>query len=124
MNTNFKASLALLAGITLGVASIQALHAQAKAPVPVYVVNEVDVTDQAGFKSYSERQEVLIKKNGGRYIIRGGKINAIDGTPPKRFGFDHFDLATERLQATANQVRQFVESFAVSAPRFYRDEIL
>ena len=80
MNTNFKASLALLAGITLGVASIQALHAQAKAPVPVYVVNEVDVTDQAGFKSYSERQEVLIKKNGGRYIIRGGKINAIDGT--------------------------------------------
>ena len=69
MKKNYKAALALLAGITLGGASIQVLHAQTKSAVPVYVVNEVDVTDQAGFRTYSERQEVLIKKNGGRYSI-------------------------------------------------------
>ena len=105
MKKNYKAALALLAGITLGGAPIQVLHAQTKSAVPVYVVNEVDVTDQAGFKTYSERQEVLIKKNGGRYIIRGGKINAIDGTPPKRFTIYVFDNV-EKMQSWQNDPAQ------------------
>jgi uncharacterized protein (DUF1330 family) len=40
----------------------------------------------------------LIQKNGGRFIIRGGKITAIDGTPPKRMTVYVFD-GVEKMQA-------------------------
>ena len=98
MKISYKALLTLLVGISLGGAVIQGLNAQGKPTVPVYIVNEVEVIDQAGFKTYADRQEVLIKKNGGRYIIRGGKVTALDGTPPKRFTVYVFD-SMEKMQS-------------------------
>jgi uncharacterized protein (DUF1330 family) len=96
MKANAKLALTLFAGLGLGAAATQHLHAQA-AP-PVYVVNEVDIADQAGFKAYAEAQTVLIQKNGGRYLARGGKITALDGAPPKRATIYAFDNA-DKLKA-------------------------
>ena len=96
MKANAKLSLTLLAGLALGAAATEGLHAQATPPV--YVVNEVDITDQAGFKTYADAQTVLIQKNGGRYLARGGKITALDGAPPKRATLYVFDSA-EKLKA-------------------------
>jgi uncharacterized protein (DUF1330 family) len=91
-------ALSMVAGAALGGAAIQGLHAQAKPPV--YVVNEVDVTDKAGFQTYAANQETLIKKHGGQYIIRGGKVVAtLSGTPPlDRFTVYRFD-SQEKMQA-------------------------
>jgi uncharacterized protein (DUF1330 family) len=64
------------------------------------VVNEVDVKDKAGFQTYAANQETLIKKYGGQYIIRGGKVVAtLSGTPPSdRFTVYRFD-SQEKMQA-------------------------
>jgi uncharacterized protein (DUF1330 family) len=96
MKAHYKLSLTLLAGMAIGAAAVEALHAQAKPPV--YIVNEIDVTDQAAFQAYADAQSTLIQKNGGRYIIRGGKVTAIDGAPPKRFSVYVFDSA-DRMKA-------------------------
>ncbi len=98
MKIIYKTPLTLIAGIVLGGTIIQGAHAQAKPSVPVYVVSEIDVIDEAGFKTYAAGQEVLVKKNGGKYIIRGGKVTALDGVAPKRFTIYVFDSA-EKMQA-------------------------
>jgi len=72
--------LSTIAAAMLGAVAFQGLHAQTKPPV--YVVNEIDVTDSAGFQKYADAQAQLIQKHGGRYIIRGGKVvTTFDGEP-------------------------------------------
>jgi uncharacterized protein (DUF1330 family) len=81
MKAHTVLALGVLAGIGIGAAAVEGLHAQAKPPV--YVVNEIDVTDQAGFQAYAQANAKLIESHGGRYIIRGGKVTeTISGTPP------------------------------------------
>jgi uncharacterized protein (DUF1330 family) len=72
MNMKYAVALSLTAGIAIGAVAIDRLHAQAKPPV--YVVNEVEITDQAGFQKYAEDNSKLIQKHGGKYLVRGGKI--------------------------------------------------
>jgi uncharacterized protein (DUF1330 family) len=82
MKINFKTTLTLLAGIAIGGAAIQGLHAQAKPPA--YVVVEIDVTNQDAFiKEYAPIAGKAITAGGGKYLARGGKNVAIDGEPPK-----------------------------------------
>lgn len=98
-----KFLLTLAAGIALGAAAIQALHAQAKPPI--YVVNEVDVTDPAGFKAYAAAQGKLIQSHGGHYIIQGGKVTVMEGAPPKRFTIYVFDNE-DKMHAWRNDPAQ------------------
>jgi uncharacterized protein (DUF1330 family) len=97
MKTSHAIALAI-GGIAVGGLAIEGLHAQAKPPV--YVVNEIDVTDKAGFQGYAETQSKLIQKHGGRYIIRGGKVVAtLSGTAPAdRYTIYVFD-SQEQMQA-------------------------
>ena len=90
-DSRYVVGTAILAGIGIGVAVTQALHAQAKPPV--YVVNEIDITDQPGFQKYADAQSKQIEQHGGRYIIRAGKVIAtMDGAAPKgRFTVYVFD---------------------------------
>jgi hypothetical protein len=64
MQTRYTVILSMIAGAALGGASIQGLNAQAKPPV--YVVNEVDVTDKAGFQTYAASQETLSPSSAGQ----------------------------------------------------------
>jgi uncharacterized protein (DUF1330 family) len=82
MKTRTTIALSVLAGSVIGAAAIQAIHAQAAKP-PIYVINELDVTDPAAFQTYAEAQAKLIQKHDGHYIIRRGKtVATISGTPP------------------------------------------
>ena len=76
-------NLLIAVGIAVGIGGVPAAHAQSKSPM--YVINQIEVTDQAGFTVYKDRQEVLIKKHGGHFIVRGGSIIAMEGMAPKRF---------------------------------------
>ena len=74
-------------------------HAQTKPVAPAYVINEIDVTDPAGFATYATRQGALIDKFGGRFLARGGKAEAVAGTPlPHRITIYIFD-SMEKAQA-------------------------
>jgi uncharacterized protein (DUF1330 family) len=103
MNTRYTIPLTLLAGIALGAAAIQGLHAQAKPPA--YVVIDInDITDPDGFKAVTTSQAASPARAsalGGRYLIRTQTTSALDGTPPTRFVVLAFDTK-EKAQGWAD----------------------
>jgi Domain of unknown function (DUF1330) len=62
-------------GLTM--ASISNVYA-----APIYVVDEIEITDPAIYKMYVARQVPLIKSSGGRFVVQGGATNSIEGAPP------------------------------------------
>jgi uncharacterized protein (DUF1330 family) len=82
MKTHFAVGLGMLAGLALGVAAMQGLHAAAKPPV--YYITEIDVTNpDAYLKDYAPKAQASIKAQGGRIVAAGQRVTAIEGTPPK-----------------------------------------
>jgi uncharacterized protein (DUF1330 family) len=69
--TNKLLALAFLATSTL-------MGVQAHA-APAYVINEIEVTDPAAFKTYAERQGALIQSFGGHFLARGGATETLEG---------------------------------------------
>jgi uncharacterized protein (DUF1330 family) len=49
-----------------------------------YVISEVDVRDAAGFAAYRTIAAKSIARYGGRYLVRGGAANAVEGGPPPK----------------------------------------
>lgn len=81
MNRLATVGLAMVAGAALGAAAVQGLHAQAKPPV--YLVTEIDVSNQDAYmKEYAPRATAAIKEAGGRYLVQGGKAQSFDGAAP------------------------------------------
>jgi uncharacterized protein (DUF1330 family) len=93
MKTNHKLALAVLAGVSIGVAGAKAIHAQQVKTPPAYVIAEVDVTDPTTFQKYAEKVPETLAPFNGHYIVRGGKIQAVEGEAPKRFVVIAFDSA-------------------------------
>jgi uncharacterized protein (DUF1330 family) len=82
MKSNYKLAIALVAGIAIGGAAIQGLHAQAKPPV--YTVSEIDVKDVAAYeKEFAPLAQASIKKSGGKILAGSQKVTSLEGTPPK-----------------------------------------
>jgi uncharacterized protein (DUF1330 family) len=98
MKTNHKLAIALVAGVAIGGAVIQGLHAQATPPAYV-VVDISDITDPQGFKAIPPKSgPETLAPFGGRYLIRTEKITALDGVAPKRFVVIAFD-SVEKAKA-------------------------
>ena len=108
MRSNHKLAIALVAGVALGGAVIQGLHAQS-AP-PVYIVVNIDaVTDPEGFKTLPAKSgPETLAPFGGKYVIRTEKITVLDGSAPKRFVVIAFDSAEKakawKASASAKEV--------------------
>jgi uncharacterized protein (DUF1330 family) len=102
MKANQQMGLALFAGLFLGGAAIQGLHAQAHPPV--YVVQETDVSDQESYvREYAVKSRSLGRAFGGRILVAGsGKITPIEGDPPKSRVVILQWESLERVQAWAN----------------------
>ena len=102
MKTNYKVAFALLAGTALGGAAIQGLHAQPKPPV--YVIQEIDVSDLDSFlKQYAVQARSLGRKFGGRLLVAGsGTVTPIEGEPPKSRVIVLQWESLEKIQAWAN----------------------
>ena len=83
----------MLAGVALGVAGANAIHAQQAKVAPAYVVAEVEVTDPATFKQYAEKVPGTLAEFNGHYLARGGKIESVEGDAPKRVAVIAFESA-------------------------------
>lgn len=46
-----------------------------------YVVVHLDVTDPQKFEEYRERVPATISQYGGKYIVRGGAMETVEGEP-------------------------------------------
>jgi uncharacterized protein (DUF1330 family) len=93
MKMNHKLGVAALAGGAIGVVVATAIHAQQVKVPPAYVISEVDVTDPATFQKYAEKVPETLAPFNGHYLVRTGKIQAVEGEPPKRIVVIAFDSA-------------------------------
>jgi uncharacterized protein (DUF1330 family) len=57
-----------------------------------YVIAEIDVTDPVGFEQYRAGVPATIAAYDGKYLVRGGAFEALEGTwQPKRVIILQFD---------------------------------
>jgi uncharacterized protein (DUF1330 family) len=50
-----------------------------------YVIGEIEVTDAAVYEDYRKQVAASMQKYGGRFVVRGGKVEALEGGwSPKR----------------------------------------
>jgi uncharacterized protein (DUF1330 family) len=93
---SYKLGLTGIAGAMIGAAVMQGLHAQARPPA--YLVLEIDVKDANLFKQYQDKGSPLYPQFTGRFLVRGGKVEAFAAEPPKRVVIAEFD-SIEKAQA-------------------------
>jgi uncharacterized protein (DUF1330 family) len=44
-----------------------------------YVIGDIEVTDRAAFQEYRHRLGATLEQYGGRFVIRGGRVNSMEG---------------------------------------------
>jgi uncharacterized protein (DUF1330 family) len=66
--------------------------------MPAYIIADVQVTDPAGYEPYRPLAAASIARFGGRFIVRGGNADLLEGTPaPERIVVIEFpDTETAR----------------------------
>jgi uncharacterized protein (DUF1330 family) len=52
--------------------------------MPAYVISDVSARDQTALETYRTRAADSIARHGGRYIVRGGAIETLEGDWPPR----------------------------------------
>lgn len=68
-----------------------------------YLIAHIEVTDPKAFEAYRAAVPAVIAKFGGRYLVRGGTVKALEGEwPIPRLVILAFD--------SVDQVRRFYES--------------
>lgn len=49
-----------------------------------YILAQVEVKDPEGYEDYKALASACIEKYGGKYLTRGGKVEALEGKGPGR----------------------------------------
>ena len=53
--------------------------------MPAYVIVDIEVTDPVLYADYAKAAGATVEQFGGRYLVRGGKAEALEGAAdPKR----------------------------------------
>ncbi|HZQ12712.1 MAG TPA: DUF1330 domain-containing protein [Pseudolabrys sp.] len=99
MKTHYIVALAAAAGIAIGAAAVETLHAQAKPPG--FLVAEIDVSNVEAYnKEFLPLASKALDAGGAKFLVRGGKHTAIDGpAPPQRVVISQFE-SLEKAVAT------------------------
>ena len=66
-----------------------------------YVIVEIEVTDPVGYEEYKKQAAATVHQHGGKYIVRGGKMEVLEGDwKPNRIvvlQFESMERANEWL---------------------------
>jgi uncharacterized protein (DUF1330 family) len=103
MKIRYSLLAAGFAGAAIGGIGLKVIHAQTPSnTAPAYYVAEFELTDPEGIRPYSAGVAATFEPFGGRFIVRGGEIAALEGERPKgRLVVIAFD-SVERAQAWYN----------------------
>ena len=70
--------------------------------MPAYIIVDIDIVDPVGYEQYKKLAGASVESYGGKYIVRGGKSEVLEGNwNPKRVVILQFD-SIERAQAWLN----------------------
>jgi uncharacterized protein (DUF1330 family) len=86
-----KLALAAMSGVAIGAVGATVIHAQQAKTAPAYLIAELDVTDATTFQKYASGVPATIAPFSGRYLVRAGKTETLEGEPPKRIVVIAFD---------------------------------
>ena len=50
--------------------------------MPAYMVGMLDIRDPSWLRDYRAKTEALIRQYGGRYLVRGGAMEVLEGDKP------------------------------------------
>lgn len=71
--------------------------------MPAYVINDMEITDPVVFEQYRQLTPATVAQYGGRFIVRGGAIEPLEGDwSPKRLVILEFP--------SAEQARAWIDS--------------
>jgi uncharacterized protein (DUF1330 family) len=82
--------------------------------MPAYIIAEIQITDSAAYDEYRPLAAASVARFGGRFIVRGGKVDLLEGEPqPERIVVIEFPDADTALRwyrseeyQTALKIRQ------------------
>jgi uncharacterized protein (DUF1330 family) len=78
-----------------------------------YVIVEIEVTDPVGYEEYKKQAAATVHKYGGKYIVRGGRTEVLEGNwKPKRIVILEFP--------TAERAKEWLNCSEYSEPRKLR----
>lgn len=64
-----------------------------------YLIAEIDLTDPVAYEEYRKQVPGVIAKYGGRYVVRGGKVESLEGGwSPKRLAVVEFASMEQALK--------------------------
>ena len=64
-----------------------------------YVIGEIEVTDPATYEEYRKQVLATVAKYGGRFVVRGGKVEPLEGGwSPKRLVMLEFPSMEQALK--------------------------
>jgi len=92
MTANRKLMLTFLIGAAFGAIAATQLRAQTKAAQPAFFISEATVHDPQLYKKFLATEQPA-PTMGGRMLVRGGRVVAIDGepAPPPRIAIAMFE---------------------------------
>lgn len=94
-------------------------------PPKAYLVAEIEVTDPVAYQEYAAKAGPIIVACGGTYLARGGRIEPLEGEPPRaRFvivAFKNFEAAKACYTSNAYQAVAPIRQQA-SRSRFWLSE--
>ena len=107
MKTTYKLTLAVLAGVLIGISGAATGYAQQAKAAPAYVIAEIAVTDPVALQKYGEKAPETLAPFNHHYVVRGGKTQSLEGEPPKNIVVIAFD--------SAEKAREWYDSPAYAA---------
>ena len=119
MTANYKLALAVLAGVSIGIAGAKLIHAQQTKTPPGYVIAEVEVTDPSTMQKYVDKiSETLAPFNHHYVVLGGGKIQALEGELPKGgIVIIAFDSAEKAHEWYASPAYEAIKPIRLSATK-------
>jgi uncharacterized protein (DUF1330 family) len=64
-----------------------------------YLIAEIEITDPAAYEDYRKQVPGVIAKYGGKYVVRGGKVESLEGGwSPKRIAVVEFPSMEQALK--------------------------
>jgi len=60
--------------------------------MPAYIIVEIEITDPVGYEEYKRLAGPTVEQSGGKYIVRGGACETLEGDwKPKRIVILQFE---------------------------------